>query len=73
MAVISDDGQGLLNPILQCRDLLYCQQPDGEYTICEKGVGVVETFGYNEPSEEVIASLKEMGFREINPDGEVVY
>lgn len=62
MAVINDDGQGLLNPIMRCGDLLYCQQADGEYTICEKDFGVVETLGYDEPSAEFLEELKDMGF-----------
>ena len=62
MAVINDDGQGLLDPIMRCGDLLYCQQSDGEYTICEKDVGIVQTLGYDEPSEEFKKGLEKLGF-----------
>lgn len=71
--MINDDGQGLLNPIMQCGDLLYCQQSDGEYTICERGFGVVESLGYDEPSEEMVQGLKDLGFEEINPEGVTAY
>lgn len=62
---ISDDGQGLLNPIMRCGDLLFCQQPDGEYTICEKDIGIIETMGYDDPTEEFYDQLSEMGFEKI--------
>lgn len=62
MATISDDGQGIMRPIMRNGDLLFCQQPDGEYTICEKGVGIIETLGYEDPSEEFYNQLSEQGF-----------
>lgn len=65
MTAISDNGQGLMVPIMQCRDLLYCQQSDGEYQICERGIGVVQSLGYDEPSEEFEQELTELGFVEL--------
>lgn len=62
MTTINDNGEGLMNPIMRCGDLLYCQQPDGEYQICEKGIGVVQSLGYDEPSKDFIKGLEEIGF-----------
>lgn len=73
MTTINDNGEGLMNPIMQCGDLLYCQQSDGEYQICERGIGVVQSLGYDDPSDEFEAELKKMGFEEVNPDGNLVY
>ena len=62
MATINDNGEGLMIPIMQCGDFLYCQQSDGEYQICERGIGVVQSLGYDEPSEAFEKELEEMGF-----------
>lgn len=62
MATINDNGEGLMIPIMQCGDLLYCQQSDGEYQICERGIGVIQSLGYDEPSEEFEKELEKMGF-----------
>lgn len=62
MTTINDNGEGLMIPIMQCGDFLYCQQSDGEYQICERGVGVVQSLGYDEPSKEFEKELEEIGF-----------
>ena len=62
MATINDDGEGLIIAIMQSCDLLACHQSDGEYQICERGIGVVQSLGYDEPSEEFEKELEKMGF-----------
>ena len=62
MATINDNGEGLMIPIMQWGDLLYCQQSDGAYQICESGIGVVQSPGYDEPSEAFEKELEKMGF-----------
>ena len=62
MATINDNGEGLMIPIMQCGDLLCCQQSDGEHQICERGIGVVQSLGYDEPSEEFEKELEKRGF-----------
>lgn len=58
---MNDLGEGLMMPILQKDNLLYCQLSDGKYAICQRYAGVVEQFD-KEPSEEFVNQLKNMGF-----------
>lgn len=62
MMTVNDNGEGLMIPFMRCGDFLYCQQPDGEYQICERGFGIVQSLGYDEPSEEFEKELENMGF-----------
>lgn len=62
---ITELGDGLINPIMRRGDLLFMQDDNGEYMLCEQGVGELLTFGYDDPSEAFYKELADLGFMRV--------